>query len=209
YVVVDDLATLLWLGNLDCLELHPWLSPAASPDFPDFAVFDLDPAPPAGFEEARQLAFDVRRLLERWALRGYPKLSGATGVHVYVPLLPRYSYAVVRQFVLGTAQLLLRLRPERVTLERRVHRRAGRVYLDYLQNVRGKTIVAAYSPRPLPGAPVSLPVTWRELERVQPDEATLLTVPARLAGRGDPFAQVLTDRQSIDEALRSLGGGCS
>lgn len=211
FTLCEDLPTLIWLANQACLEIHPWLSTVAQPDRPDLAVIDLDPAEPAGFAEARQVSFLVRDLLDTLGLRGYPKLSGATGIHVYVPISPRYGYRQVAAFVRECGRLLLRLAPDRITLERAVHRRTGKVYVDYLQNVRGKTLVSVYCPRPLPGAPVSCPVTWEELERVTPDAFTLASVPPRLARLGDLFAPVLTDRQGLEDAFRRLnlppGGG--
>lgn len=188
FVLCEDLATLIWLGNLACLELHPWLSRAASPLHPDHAVIDLDPAAPAGFEEAREVAFRMKPLLDALGLSAFPKLSGATGIHLYIPLEPRYTYPQVAAFVRALGDTLLRRHPERITLERTVARRAGRVYVDYLQNAPGKTLVGAYSPRSLPGAPVSCPVTWTELETAVPSDFTLTTVPARLGRLGDPFA---------------------
>lgn len=205
FVLCQDTATLIWLGNLACLEFHPWPARAADPDRPDRAVFDLDPAPPLGFEEAREAAFLVRAALEALGLRSWPKTSGATGIHVCVPIAPRHRFPQVAAFVRAVAELLLRRRPELLTLERAVARRRGRVYVDYLQNARGKTIVAAYSPRPLPGAPVSCPVTWEELESCRPENFHLRSVPERLRSRGDPMAPLLACAQPLDGALRALG----
>ncbi len=205
FTLCEDLPTLVWLANQACLELHPWLSPAAHPDRPDMAVVDLDPAEPAGFEEARRAAFMLKSLLDNLGLRGYPKLSGATGIHVYIPIAPRYAYRQVAGFVQACGRVLLRLAPGLITLERAVRRRAGKVYVDYLQNVKGKTLVGVYCPRPRPGAPVSCPVTWEELERVTPDAFTMATVPERLARLGDLFAPVLTARQDLEGTFGSLG----
>lgn len=202
FVLCDDLPTLIWLGNLACLEFHPWLSTAREPSRPDLAVIDLDPAPPAGFAEARAAALLVKQLLDGLGLAAFPKLSGATGVHVYVPLEPRHGFREVAAFVQALGRALLRRRPDLITLERSVGRRAGRVYVDYLQNGPGRTMVCAYSPRALPGAPVSCPVTWEELAQASPADFTLRTVPARLARRADPFAGTLALRQRLPAAPR-------
>jgi bifunctional non-homologous end joining protein LigD len=198
YLLCHDEAALLWLGTQAALEFHPWLSRRQHPDQPDLAVIDLDPMPPAGFDEARQVALVVRDLLGRVGLEAWPKTSGATGVHLYLPLIPRYSFREVAEAVRRLGRVLLRLWPERVTLERPVARRAGRVYVDYLQNARGKTLVSVYCPRPLPGAPVSTPVSWGELRWCAPGAFTLATVPDRVRRLGDLFADVLRLRQPLE-----------
>ncbi len=204
-MVCQDLPTLIWLGNLACLEFHPWPVHAPRPDRPDLAVFDIDPAEPLGFDEAREAAFLVRAALDALGLAGWPKTSGATGIHVCVPIEPRYPFPQVAAFVRAVAGLLLRRYPALLTLERTVAKRTGRVYIDYLQNGQGKTIVGAYSPRPLPGAPVSCPVTWEELESCRPEAFHLRSVPGRLQATGDPMAAMLRCRQPLDAALRALG----
>lgn len=205
YILCQDLATLQWLGNQAVIEIHSWLSRAPNPYVPDFAVIDLDPDPPAGFAEAVQAALLVKRVLDAFGLRGYPKTSGATGVHIYVPVEPRYTYATLAAFVGAVGDLLRESVPWLVTRERAVARRGGKLYVDHLQNVLGKTLVAPYSPRPLDGAPVSAPLRWEELPAVSPHMFTIRTMPARLAQVGDLFQEVLTDRQDIDAAVRQLG----
>ncbi len=205
YILCQDLATLQWLGNQAVIEIHPWLSRTESPYVPDFAVIDLDPDPPAGFAEAVQAALLVKQVLDAFGLRGFPKTSGATGVHIYVPVVPRYTYATLAAFVGAVGDLLRDSVPWLVTRERTVARRGGKLYVDHLQNVLGKTLVAPYSPRPLDGAPVSAPLRWEELPRVTPQMFTIRTMPARLATVGDLFHEVLGERQDIDGALRQLG----
>lgn len=207
FILCGELETLLWLANQAAIEIHPWLSTIDRPDEPDLAVFDLDPAAPADFEDAREIAFLVKEVLVWLGLRGYPKTSGATGIHIYLPLCAGYTYEETGAFVRSVAELLLRVYPDRVTQERTVARRTGKVYIDYLQNIKGKTLVGPYIPRPLPGAPVSAPVTWAELERIVPGQFNLRTMPGRVDQEGDLFAPVLTDRQSIDAARERLGQG--
>jgi bifunctional non-homologous end joining protein LigD len=205
YVLCHDERTLVWLAAQAAIEFHPWLATTADPERPDRLVIDLDPMPPAGFEEARLLAAAVRTLLARAGLRSYPKTSGATGIHVFVPIRPRYPYAALQAVGRAVGEALRRSCPERVTLERAVARRAGRVYVDYLQNARGKTLVAPYAPRPLPGAPVSTPFPWDELGSVRPAELNLATVPQRVRERGDAFAGVLAADQDLAPLAELLG----
>jgi len=200
YVVVENLAGLLWVVNQGSIEIHPWLSPWSSPDRPAAAVLDLDPAPPASFAEARVLALGLARLMAHLGLKCYPKTSGATGLHLFLPLAPRYTFAEVRRALTNLARACQEAWPELVTLKRPLALRAGRVYLDVGQNARGKTVVSVYSVRPLPGAPVSFPLTWEELEdeRLDPLRFNLASVPELLARRGDLFAPVLREEQRLD-----------
>ncbi|MDI6871004.1 MAG: non-homologous end-joining DNA ligase [Bacillota bacterium] len=191
YPVVEELAALVWLANQAVLELHPSHHRCDRPDRPDWAVIDLDPAEGAGLDEVREVAVLARRLLDDFGLHAYPKFSGATGVHLYLPLPRRYSYTEVSRAIGYLGRLLVQLNPRLVTTERLVRNRTGRVYVDHLQNLANKTIVAVYSPRPRPGAPVSTPVTWEELLSRRPEEFTIRTVPERLRRLGDLFAPVL------------------
>ena len=206
YVLADAPATLAWLGNLAAIEIHPWLSRAESPDNPDWAVIDLDPDPPSGFEEARRVAFVVRELLEQLGLQGTPKLSGATGIHIYVALAPgTYTYRETSRFVALVGRILAQALPDQVTAERWVRRRGGKVYVDPYQNLRGKTLVGPYSPRPGPGAPVAVPVTWEQLRTARPEHFTLANAATWLAERlgagSDPLLQAATNPQRLDRAL--------
>jgi bifunctional non-homologous end joining protein LigD len=204
YCLADGPATLAWLGQWACLELHPWLSRTDAPDLPDFAVFDLDPSPPAGFGETVDLAFALRLMLSQFGLRLYPKTSGSAGLHLYLPIIRGYTHKEVQMFVGRTADVISRSLPDLTTRERRVNRRAG-VYIDHLQNAKGRTLVSVYSPRPQSGAPVSTPVTWDELPHLSPKGFNLQTIPARLAKLGDLFSAVLTDLQNPGPMMASLG----
>lgn len=209
FILVEEPATLAWLGQLAAIELHPWLSRADRPGYPDVMVFDLDPGPAAGFAQAVEVALVLRRVLAALGLKGYPKTSGATGLHVMVPIAPEHPYAVVTGFARKVAEIVRVELPRLVTTERAVARRPpGAVYLDFLQNGLGKTVVGVYGPRPRPGAPVSMPVGWEELERgVDPGRWTILTAPARLRAAGDLHAPVATRRQPLGPALRALPAG--
>lgn len=208
FVTGAGVATLAWLGNQAAVEIHPWLSRADSRECPDWAVFDLDPAAPAGLPEARIVAGWVKEALDAFGLRGYIKSSGATGFHIYVPLRPVYTYTQSATFVKYLARLLLDAAPHLITLERVVAKRSGKVYIDYLQNAMGKTVVAPYSPRPRPGAPVSAPLDWSELGGFTRPYDTRTIIP-RLGLHGDWLAPVLRDGQDISGVLRLAGSGGS
>ncbi|MBE3574502.1 MAG: non-homologous end-joining DNA ligase [Firmicutes bacterium] len=198
YCLANERAAILWLANQGAIEFHPWPSRQGTLAFPDWAIFDLDPAEPATFQDAVQAAFWVRQALDILGLRGYPKTSGATGIHVYVPVYPELTYSQITRFVHAVARQIQAAFPDRITLERPVARRKGKVYIDYLQNAPGKTIAAPYTVRPLPGAPVSTPVTWQELARgLLPTQFNILTVPQRLQQGVDPFRPVLNEPQSL------------
>ncbi len=200
YLVASGPETLAWLGNLACIEIHPWLSPVSNPEQPDFAVFDLDPSPGITFSAVCEIALELKKLLQSRGLRAYPKTSGSSGIQVYLPLKPGYSYAQARELCHAVFRELNHVKPHLTTLERRVTERGKKIYLDYLQNARGKTLVAPYSPRPRPGAPVSTPLLWPELANssLMPAAFNMLNILTRLEERGDLFAPVLTDRQHID-----------
>ncbi len=204
YLMAEGPATLVWLANLAAIEIHPWLSRVDALERPDLLIFDLDPAEPAGYQECLPVARLLRQVLEELGLESYPKTSGATGLHVYVPVVPEHSYEEVRGFVEAVGYLLREALPDLVTLERKVSARRGKVYIDYLQNVRGKTLVAPYCPRPRAGAPVSTPLMWEEVFASGPHDFTLRTVPARLKLRGDPFADAVGRSQVLPEKVGRL-----
>ncbi len=204
YPLVNEEAALLWMANMGCIDLNAWCSRADRPDKPDFALFDLDPTPEAGFAAAAEVALLVRDALAAVDLRGYPKTSGADGVHVLVPLARRYGYDQTRAVVLAISRALASMRPDLVTTEWSKAKRKG-VLIDANQNGPGRTIAFAYSVRPMPGAPVSAPVTWDELAAgVEPGDFTMAVILDRLARHGDLHAPVLEDRQALGPALRSL-----
>ncbi|HET7558314.1 MAG TPA: non-homologous end-joining DNA ligase [Limnochordia bacterium] len=205
YPLCEEPATLLWFGNQAAIGLHPWLSTTAQPAQPDILVFDLDPADGATFAQVRRVAALVRICLDRLGLNGFPKLSGATGVHIYVPIAPDYPYRVVAAFAGRIGEAIVAAAPKDATNLRRVRERTGRVYVDHLQNLPGKTIAAPFSVRPLPGAPVSMPVTWDEIDCLEPDAFKLPEAIDEVRRRAPLFAPVLQQRQSLAAALRAVG----
>lgn len=205
FVVCDDRATLAWLVNLGCIDQNPWLSRASHLEEPDYVLFDLDPFAPAGLREAIQVGLMLKELLDELGLCGYPKLSGATGFHVYVPIRRGYPFGLARLFAGHVGRLLMARAPELITMEWAISRRAGRVFFDHAMNARGKTVASAYSARPFPHAPVSTPLGWHEVHPgLEPSDFTIRTVMARLERVGDLFRPVLAHPQGLEGPVRRL-----
>ncbi len=205
FCTAPDRESLMWVANLGCIEMHPWLSRVERADTPDFAVFDLDPQHGCTWDQVTYVAGLVNVLLERLGLAGYPKTSGASGIHIYVPLEPVHSYARVRAFVEALGRMIASADPDNATMEWDIPRRGDRVFIDHNQNVAGKTIASVYSVRPAAGAPVSTPILWSELDEVTPDAFTIATIWGRLRQFGDLFAPVLDGGQRLDAADAALG----
>ena len=199
YIVVEEPATLGWIANSGSIDIHPWHSRVDAPDRPDWAVFDLDPFPPLTFEDVVLVARLVKAALDHYGLRGLPKTSGQTGLQIYVPIDRGPTQSQVRDWVEEVARAIGRVVPDRITWDWSVARRTGKLRIDYTQNVVGKTLAAPYSPRPAPGAPVSTPVTWEELDdpALRPDGWTIHSVGERLQRLGDIFAPVIGGGQSL------------
>ena len=205
YPVIGDRDALLFLVNLGSIDMHPWLSRRGSLESPDFAVIDLDPKG-APFEDVKTIAREVGEILRAIGLRPLLKTSGSTGLHVYVPLQPGYTYDHTKAFCEGVARLVASRLPKIATVERVVGNREGKVYVDFLQNRRGQTLVPPYSVRPVRGATVSTPLAWDELtDELTLAQFTILTVPPRVEERGDLFADALTDGQDLLPAIERLG----
>lgn len=206
YIIGSGVETLVFMANLGAIELHPWFSRISALDKPDWAIFDLDPSEGATFEDTILVARMIHKLLEQLNIKGYPKTSGATGLHIYVPLEPVYTYQQVRKFVEMVGWIVVQVMPDRATIyDRRVKDRDGKVYIDYLQNIQGKTITGVYSVRPRKKAPISTPLYWEEVKKgLDPTEFNLGTISHRIEEVGDLFSPVLKDRQRIDDALTDL-----
>ncbi len=205
FCTAPDLESLLWVANLGCIEMHPWLSRVERSTEPDFAVFDLDPQEGVTWDQVVYVAGLVNVLLERLGLAGYPKTSGASGIHIYVPIEPRYDYRRVRRFVETLGRMIASADPDAATMEWDIPKRGPRVFIDHNQNVGGKTIASVYSVRPVPGAQVSTPITWAELSTARPGDFTIATIWDRLRQFGDLFAPVLRGDQALEGAEGALG----
>ncbi len=185
-----DLAHVAWAAQLGTIVFHPGPVRDADPDHPDELRIDLDPQPGTGFAEAAQAAGEARAILDELGWTGYPKTSGGRGVHVYVRIRPQWTFVQVRRAAIAFARQLERRRPDLVTTSWWKEERGTRVFVDYNQMARDRTIACAYSLRANPRATVSTPVTWDELGSVEPDDFDLVTVPERLARVGDPHATI-------------------
>lgn len=207
YAMVDDALGLLWIANLGNIDINPWQSRAERPDEPTQLLFDLDPADGLRFEKVSETARLLHEELEMAGLRGYPRTSGASGMHVFVPLTPGHTFESVRLFATVVGERLKVRRPDLVTLEARKVDRGQRVYLDANQNGRGRSIASVYSLRPRPGAPVATPLDWDEVdEDLDPRRFTSRVVSRRIASEGDLFASALTDLQELGPAAARLAG---
>jgi bifunctional non-homologous end joining protein LigD len=190
--------------NLGSIDLHPWFSRRGSLGTPDWAVLDLDPKE-APFSSVVKVARTLGKLLRGIGLRPYLKTSGKTGLHITIPLRPEYSYQQARTFCEGVARFVANEHKDIATVERVVSQRGKRVYIDYGQNHQGQTIVPPYVVRPVPGATVSAPLDWDELDtELHPSQFTIETMPARITKRGDIFRGTLTDKQSLLPAIEGL-----
>lgn len=210
YLLAQDEASLLFVANLGCVEMHPLHSRAQHPGRPDYAFFDLDPFPPITFAQVRRVALMIRVALEGLGLSSYPKTSGATGMQIYLPLDGSHSYEEARAFVERVCRMVLRAWPDGTTMEHEIAKRSGKVFLDHAMVREGANIASAYSIRPTPFANVSTPLRWEEVEQdIEPQDFTIANVWDRFAREGDLFAPVLaggtSDGQNLNAAMQDLG----
>ena len=191
---VTEIASVAWAANLGTIVFHPWPSRRADTEHPDELRIDLDPQPGTDFDDARRLSVVVHELLDEVGYVGFPKTSGGRGIHIYVRLEPRWTFTQIRRAVLAFSREVERRVPELATTKWWKEERGEKVFLDFNQNARDRTIAAAYSVRARPDATVSTPVTWSELADVDPRDFTIATVPKRFAELGDLH-------EGIDEAV--------
>jgi bifunctional non-homologous end joining protein LigD len=202
--LVNDELALLWMVNMGCIDLNTWYSRIDKPDRPDWVLFDLDPSPDVGFPETIEVALLVKQALDALELESFVKTSGSEGIHILVPISRRHTYADTREFSAIVANALARSHRGLVTTEWSKAKRRG-VLIDSNQNGEGKTIASVYSVRPKPGAPVSTPLRWDEVnEKLDPSSFTMDEVLRRVEQHGDLFAGVLETKQSLSAALKAL-----
>jgi DNA ligase D-like protein (predicted polymerase) len=199
-IVVDDAAGLAWIVNLGCLELHPHAVRTGNLEHPDELRVDLDPGPGVGWADVRNVALEVKALLEEVGLRGWPKTSGSRGIHVNVRIEPRWTFDEVRRAALALSRAVERRAPALASSKWWKEERHG-VFLDYNQNAKDRTTCSAYSVRPLPDARVSTPLEWEEVPDCDPADFTVLTVPKRFGERGNPHAAMDDAAGSLDQLL--------
>jgi len=200
-LVVDEPATAVWAAQMNTIVFHPWASRAGNSDNPDQLRIDLDPQPGTGFAEAVPVALALRELLAEVDLTAYVKTSGSRGIHVFAPIEAEHEFLDVRHAVIALARELERRMPDEVTTKWWKEERGDRIFIDYNQANRDRTMAGAYSPRPLPAATVSCPIDWDEIETTDPGQHTIRTVPARLTESGDPWATMQDAAGRIDTLL--------
>ena len=205
YIVCNNKATLLYVANLGCIEINPWNSTTKKIGNPTWMAIDIDPSDKNNFTEVVDTALAVKMVLDKVGVSSYCKTSGASGLHVYVPLKDKYDYETVRDFAHVIASLVQEQLPEITTLERSLSKRGPKIYIDYLQNSAGQTLASVYSVRPVPGASVSTPLEWKELNhQLNPKQFTIENIFQRIKKKGDLFLPVLNESNSIDKALKAL-----
>jgi bifunctional non-homologous end joining protein LigD len=228
YLFCNNLETLVWLGQIGNLEFHTWYARRSDePDaiglphtfsgsvenfersvlnYPEFMVFDLDPYVEVErdrFKRTCQVAHWLKDALDALGLKNaYVKTSGKTGLHIFVPILRQFDFDTVRKLSEQICRYVLAQHPHETTMEWSQDKRTGKVFLDHNQNTRGKTLATPYSPRALPGAPVSMPIRWTELDTVRPMDFTLSTAPDRLAQAGDIWSDILDHKADLNTILR-------
>ena len=234
YIVCNNKETLLWLANLGCIEMHPWYSRIREFDsckqnqdldddkcglnFPDFIVFDLDPYIYSGqeakgeepeynvkgFKVAVEVAYYLKDLLEDLHISSYIKTSGKTGLHIFIPILSVHTYDQTRQFAEVIGRTLMKRYSDKITMDWNTTKRKGKVFFDYNQNSKGKTIASVLSARPTISATVSMPIRWKDLSSILPTDFNLLSVPETIKTRGNPWKDVLQENQDINKILEGV-----
>ena len=196
-----EIAVPAWCAQMGTITFHPWPVRRADVDHPDELRLDLDPQPGTDFDDAVRVAGTARELLTDLGYVGFPKTSGGRGIHIYVRIEPKWSFTDVRHAAIAFGRELERRRPGEVTTRWWKEERGERIFVDYNQNARDRTIASAYSIRPKPGAPVSAPLHWDELGSIQPEDFTVATMPARFAEHGDLHGDIDDVAHSLEPLL--------
>ncbi len=205
YLVCNDEATLLYMANLGCIEMHPWHSRAQKPDNPDYCLIDLDPDTSNTYEQVIEVAHLIKQLLDDAGAECYPKTSGSTGLHIYIPLGAKYSYNQSKQLAELIVNIIHTQLPDFTSVLRNPAKRKGKIYLDFLQNRESQTVAAPYSLRPKPGAPVSTPLDWSEVKKgLTSATYTIHNIFERLKEVGDLFPPVLNKGINLQAVLKKI-----
>ena len=198
-------ADVVWGANLGTVTFHTWPTTSPDNDHPDQLRIDLDPQPGTTFDDVRRVAIDgLKPLLDELGFAGFVKTSGGRGIHVYVPIDPQWDFIATRRAVIALARELERRDPDHVTTSWWKEERGERIFIDFNQNARDRTMASPYSARNSPNARVSTPVTWEELVDVEPDDCTIATVPGLLDKRGDPWADIAEHARGIELLLEMV-----
>ncbi len=206
YLLCNNKATLLFLANLGCIELNPWNSRIDSLEQPDYLVMDIDPSDKNSFDQVVEICLVLRDILESIHLQGCCKTSGASGMHIYLPLGRKYDYEQCRELARLLAQVVVNKAPSLATIERSLSKRApDKIYIDHLQNKKGQTLATAYSLRPRKGATVSAPLEWKEVKKgLSPQQFNIKNMGKRLQQKGDLFSPVLGKGIHLPKAIEAL-----
>lgn len=205
YIMCENKAALMYIANLGCIEINPWNSLYKKMDFPTYMIIDIDPSDKNSFEEVIETALAAKDVLDAAGADCYCKTSGATGLHVYVPMGGKYDYEQVKNFGHLVAHLISLRVPKFTSLERSLSKRGNKIYVDFLQNRRGQTLASAYSVRPRPGATVSTPLEWKEVKKgLRPSQFTIENIFDRLEKKGDLFTPVLKKGIDLKKCLEKL-----
>jgi bifunctional non-homologous end joining protein LigD len=205
FLVVEDEASLLWMANLGAIEMNPWNSTIRDPDNPDWCIIDLDPTDKNSFDQVIQTAQTTKKILDGLKVTGYPKTSGSTGIHIYIPMGAKYSYDECQLFGKLIATRVHEELSGFTSIERMTDKRKGKIYVDYLQNRPKATLAAPYSVRPKPGATVSMPLHWEEVKKgLKMTDFTIRNAMARIKSEGDLFKPVLGKGIDLEKMLKKL-----
>ncbi len=205
YIICNEQATLAYMNNLGCIEINPWNSRVGHLDNPDYLVIDIDPSSGNSFDQVVDATLAVKEVLDKGKITAFCKTSGASGMHVYIPLNARYTYDEVRPLAELIANKAGDLIPAITTTERALNKRKGKIYLDYLQNSRGQTLACVYSLRPVPGASVSAPLEWREVKHgLLPVDFSIHNILSRIGQKGDLFKKVLSGTTDLKKCMKLI-----
>lgn len=205
YLLCQNQATLVYMANLGCIEINPWHSTINNLEQPDYTIIDLDPSSKNTFKQVLETAQVAKSILDKASIPSFCKTSGSSGLHIYIPLGAKYSYKEAVNFTKLICLFIQEQLPKLTTMERSIKKRGPKIYLDYLQNRKGQTIVAPYSVRPKPGATVSTPVTWKEVSKgFEMEDFHIKNLPQRLKSKGDMFHGLLNTPFDMKQALASF-----
>ena len=205
FLVPHNEASILYMANLGAIEMNPWNSTIHKPDYPDWCLIDLDPSDKNSFEQVIETAQVTKKVLDGLGVKSYPKTSGSTGIHIYIPLGAKYTYDECQLFGKLVASLVHQELPTFTSIERLTRNRKNKLYVDYLQNRPKATLAAPYSLRPKPGATVSMPLYWEEVKKgLSMQDFTIKNAIARIKREGDIFKPVLGKGIQIEKVLRKI-----
>ncbi len=205
YLLCQNEAALIYMANLGCIEINPWSSTIGALNNPTYTVLDIDPTDKTPFSQVVEVAQVAKEILDLAKIKGYCKTSGSSGLHIYIPLSGEYSYDEARSFAKLICHFIQERLPLTTSMQRSIKARKGKIYLDYMQNNKGQTLASPYCVRPKPGAPVSTPLEWKEVNsKLEISDFTIYNVPERISKKGDLFSPVQTGKTNIFKSLERL-----